>query len=356
MIKKRVDYPITLDFNIQRRFARMFTRVTCDGGTMKYSASTRFLNLIINVILFAGFGFLGVWYGFLITPNLLAGNQPNPDIKLPETSVGLNAMLGILGIAIALLALVGFVYSLRSFFRASNDDLVRKTFSTYVAMGIVICVFLFLNAAWLYRLTSSNFGDNDLAFVIIVYVILLILALVATNVPLLHMYGEGEHTNEIMRSVTSGLLAVDASVAIVFGVLALFNLGKIGEFAYSQNVVTKAGLIALFALIAGLVILLARFSYARAERRNVVKKLNAFLFEGGLALNGLAIAGAGIIHHVEYESKFKNISFMAKVFRGEFPASVEFITMSYIVGAAILIVAGVLAYLTVFPPKVASEN
>lgn len=323
---------------------------------MKYSTSTRFLNLIINFVLFCGFGFLGVWFGFVITPNLFTGNQPSADIKLPETSVALNAMLGILGIAIALLALAGFIYAFRAFFRGSNDDLVRKTFSMYTAMGYVVSIFFFLNAVWLYRLTSSNFGDNDLAFVIIVYVILLIVALIATNVPVLHMYGEGEHTNEIMRGVTSGLLATDLAVAIVFGVLALSNLGNVGSFAHSNDVILKCGLLAIFALVGAIVTLGARLGYAKAERRQVVKKSNAFLFEGALAVNGLAIVGAGVLRHVEYELKYDNISFMGKVYGAKFASSVEFITMSYIVGGVILIAAAILAYFTVFPPKVSAEN
>ena len=51
---------------------------------MKYSPSTRLINIIINAVLAAGFGFLGVWFAFLITPNLLTVQNSVVNIEIPE--------------------------------------------------------------------------------------------------------------------------------------------------------------------------------------------------------------------------------------------------------------------------------
>ena len=226
---------------------------------MKYSPSTRLINIIINAVLAAGFGFLGVWFAFLITPNLLTVQNSVVNIEIPEISVGLSVMLGSLGLAGMLVSLIGLAYSFMAFFRGGNDDLVRKTFSCYIALGYIVAFFFLLNATWLYRLTSSNLGDNDLGFIITVFVILAIIALIATNVPLLHMYGEGEHTNKIMHAITLAFVASDLAVALTFGVLCLANLGNLGTFAYSKDVLTKAGIFALIPLVAALLGLLALF-------------------------------------------------------------------------------------------------
>lgn len=203
---------------------------------MKYSPSTRFINIIINVLLLVGFGFLGIWFAFFVTPNLLTSSQPMPGVKLPEMGVGLSALLASLGIAGTIVALCGTIFELGAFFKGNNDDLVRKTFSCYIALGYVISTFFFLNAILFYRLTSTNFDESlDLAFVIAVYAVLTILAMIATNVPLLHMYGEGEHTNQIMKTVTGGVLAIDLAVALVFGTLYLANLGNRGRLREFQR-------------------------------------------------------------------------------------------------------------------------
>ena len=318
---------------------------------MKYSPSTRLINIIINAVLAAGFGFLGVWFAFLITPNLLTVQNSVVNIEIPEISVGLSVMLGSLGLAGMLVSLIGLAYSFMAFFRGGNDDLVRKTFSCYIALGYIVAFFFLLNATWLYRLTSSNLGDNDLGFIITVFVILAIIALIATNVPLLHMYGEGEHTNKIMHAITLAFVASDLAVALTFGVLCLANLGNLGTFAYSKDVLTKAGIFALIPLVAALLGLLALFGFARAERRNVVKKLNSFLFSGLVGVNGIAIIVTGLVGHLHYENGVKNISFMAKLYGASYTAQIEFSVMSYIVGGILVLLAFVLAYTTIVPPN-----
>lgn len=324
---------------------------------MKYSPSTRFINIIINVLLLVGFGFLGIWFAFFVTPNLLTSSQPMPGVKLPEMGVGLSALLASLGIAGTIVALCGTIFSFGAFFKGNNDDLVRKTFSCYIALGYVISTFFFLNAILFYRLTSTNFDESlDLAFVIAVYAVLTILAMIATNVPLLHMYGEGEHTNQIMKTVTGGVLAIDLAVALVFGTLYLANLGNRGSFANSNAVLSKAGIFALLPLVAALVGVATMVGYSMAEKKNAVRKSNAYLFAGLLGANGLSLIGATLVEHLEVENKMLNISFMAKAYGARFNESMEFFTMGYITGGLVLLVAILVAYYTVFPPKKAIEE
>lgn len=323
---------------------------------MKYSSSTRFINIIVNALLLAGFAFLGIWFAFFVTPNLLGGKQL-PDISLPSIGVGLSAMLGSLGLAGTIVSAVGLCFSVGAFLKGGNDELVRKTFSCYVALGYVLSIFFFLNAILLYRLTTTNLsGDIDLAFAIVVYVILTILSLIASNVPLLHMYGEGEHTNKIMLSIVGGIGAIDVAVALVFGVLFLTNVSYIGSFANSNAVLSKAGIFAICPLVCSIVALGALFGYSGAENHGVVRKSNSFLFSTLVLLNGLSLVGGTLVEHLEYESKMYNISFMAKLYGARFAEAEEFFVMGYITGGLVILLGALVAYFTFFPPKKALQE
>lgn len=318
---------------------------------MKYSPSVRLINIIIFALLLAGFGFLGVWFGFVISPNLILGTSPSASIDLPEISVGLSVMLGAFGLAAALMALAGFVYSVASFVRQSNSDLVVRSFTCYIGIGYIVAAFLFLNAMWLYRLTSSNIGDDDIAFVIVVYVILLIIALIGSNVPLMHLFGEGENTNKIMRILTSSLFMADLATGAIFGVMFLVNRFSKQIFAYSSAVLLKTGVLALMPLVGALFSGIAYLGYRNSEKHNTIKKRNGYLFETALFVNGGSIIGAGVFGQWQFDNVSDHISFMGKTYGAKFGSMLEFATMSYITGGLLCLIALILVYYTVFPPK-----
>ncbi len=324
---------------------------------MKYSPSVRLINTIVFAVLFAGFAFLGIWFGFVYGTHIVSKLPIADGIDLPDISVGLIVLLAGLGFAGAIISGLGLFFSLRSLVAGGRDEPVRKAFGCYIALGALAAIFFFLNAMWLYRLTSTNLSSKvDLAFVIVVYIILLILSVIGVSVPLMHMYGEGEHTNEIMQILSLALVAVLLGAGIAMGSIYLGALQAKGSNV--KEIRLKSGLLALGALVSGLVALVARIGYGSAEKKNLISKRNAFLFIGAIALSGLLIAGAGVFSNLEVANDAHNVYFMTarlntnKVTTGY---EYEFAVMSYVTGGIIFLLSATLTYFTIFPPKVKAE-
>ena len=303
---------------------------------------------MVNVVLFAllltGFTFLAVWFGFLVTPFQWIGGRGSPLSEFPTLSYGLSAMLGAAGIAGGLVSIVGLVSAVQSLIK-NDDKPVLRCFGCYIVIGLMISAYLLLNAAWLYRLTSSNIGDDDLGFVITVYVVAFILITFATLAALTKIFGDNEKFNSIMKILSLGLVAADFAIALEFFLSYVQVAAYRDSVSYSANVMTEFGLGALIPFIACLLAAAALYGYCKADKKNEVKKLNGFLFEGALGVNGIAIIVAGILEHV-YQSSSLRISLVAKGISQTNPTYTEFAVMSYIIGGLLVLASLYFAYQT----------
>ena len=281
-------------------------------------STAKYVNLAIYLVLFAGFAALAIYFGFLVSPYLWVGSAP---IDLPEISTALSVMLGALGLAGAFISVYGLVNSVLAIVK-NNDDHVIKSFAGYIAIGYVVCISLLLNAVWLYRLTSTNIGYSEIAFVIVVYVIALIIALIATNVPLVKLFGEDEQTNRTMKVLVGSLGAVDLSVGIVFLACALAFISRLGEVANSYLILTKFSVYAAIPLVAFVLFAIAYALIGKAEKKGVEDKAGKGLFVTSLAINGGAIivCGGGIGTAVLLKAKlneyFKDLINIVKTIPG----------------------------------------
>lgn len=315
---------------------------------MKYSSTVRLINLVIFALLGVGFGYLGVYFGLLVSPSLWLQNLPF-GMKVPDMSLALTIMLGALGIAGLLLSLLGFIKSILSLVR-KDDEVVRQCFGCYIGIGYLVAVFFLLNAVWLYRLVTSNLGFDDLGFAIVVYVILMIVALIASSIPLVKMFGEGEGTNRVMSILSSTLIAADLGIAIPFGLAWIVVLGNKEIISHANIMATKFGIYALLPIIACLIGVIALFGYRRAQKANQYRKLNGILFETALCVNGASIIVAGVLNYIYRDGPY---ALMAAHVKSELASNIanEFSIVSYIVGGVIVVLALVLVYFTIFPPK-----
>ena len=307
-------------------------------------STAKYVNLAIYLVLFAGFAALAIYFGFLVSPYLWVGSAP---IDLPEISTALSVMLGALGLAGAFISVYGLVNSVLAIVK-NNDDHVIKSFAGYIAIGYVVCVSLLLNAVWLYRLTSTNIGYSEIAFVIVVYVIALIIALIATNVPLVKLFGEDERTNRTMKVLVGSLGAVDLSAGIVFLACALAFISRLGEVANSYLILTKFSVYAAIPLVAFVLFAIAYALIGKAEKKGVEDKAGKGLFVTSLAINGGAIIVCGVFAHVFHEKK---ISFLATSIQSTISEYLEFAVVSYILGIIIVLAAVGLVLYTVFGKK-----
>ena len=300
---------------------------------MKYSSTTRLINVIIFAVLAFAFGFLGIYQGFLVAPFLSLRNGPVGNV---EIGYGLSAMLGVTGIAGLLISGYGLVTAIMSLLHEKDDQIVRRSFGAYIALGYAAAMFFFFNATWLYRLTSTNIGYDEFGFVIAVYAILFLISIIVSNIPLIRMYGESEELNSIMRIIVGSLLAITLAITLVFGVSYFLSLNN---SIYQQAVVSRQFLIgALVFLVAALLSCGAFLGYGRSAKAGVISKVNGFLFEGSLICVGGGIIAAGALEYVNQSPKKPlDVSFVAKTMFSTNGSFMEFSIMAFILGGLIVI-------------------
>lgn len=303
---------------------------------MKYSSTTRLINVIIFALLAVGFGVLGVYFEFIVAPYLWVGNGP---IDLPDLGWGLVAMLGALGVSGLLISLYGLFTAVRSVLKGNDDALVRRSFSSYVALGYLVAIFFLINGVWLYRLTSTNIGYDDIGFVVVVYIIAFLIAIIVSNIPVLRMYGEGEELNKIMRIITGALTAIACSLVLVYGIswIVLASAGDV----YQKAAVSTEFLVGTLCYLAAFVLVGAAFlGYGRADKAGVINKLNGILFELGLMVIGGSIIGAGAMEYVQQSGKNPPaISLVGKTVPTNNAAYMDFSIMAWIFGGVIVLFA-----------------
>ena len=302
---------------------------------MKYSSTTRLINTVVFALLAFGFGWLGIYFGLLVTPFRFAGDGGPFVESFENVSWGLFAMLGVLGLTGLIVSLYGLFNSVLSVIRGNDDVPVRKAFSAYVGLGYVVALFFLINAVWLYRLTSSNIGYDDIGFVIVVYVIAFLVAIIVSNIPLLRMYGEQEEFNKIMKAITGPVAALSFSLFLVYGL----SFVLLPANTYSRGTIaTELGVPALIFLFACLLSGAAFLGYGRADKAKIVNKLNGFLFEGSLLAIGAAIIVAGVFEYLNQSAKNPLlVSLVGNSIPNTNPHYLEFSVMAWIVGGLIVI-------------------
>ena len=306
---------------------------------MKYSSTIRLINLVLFALLGVAFGWLGVYFGLLVSPSLWLQNLPF-GMKVPDMSLALTVLLGVAGLAGLIISVIGFVKSVLSMVR-KDDEIVRQCFGCYISIGYLV---------WLYRLTTSNLGFDDLGFAIVIFVILVIVALIASSIPLVKMFGEGEGTNRVMLILTRTLVSANLSVALIFFLAWIQILSHRDVVSHADIMSTKFGVYALIPFIATLVACLAVLGYRRAEKAGQYRKTNGIIFESALCVDGIAIIVAGILNFVHRDGPY---ALMASSVKSELTDAIanEFSVCSYIVGGLIVVLALVLVWFTIFPPK-----
>ncbi len=312
---------------------------------MRYSSTPRMLNLVIFAALAVGFGFLGVYFGFLVTPFLWSGMHTTP-IAVPEISVALSVMLGSLGVSGLIIAIFGLFNSIKSLLK-KDDVYVLNSFNCYFALGYLLVAGLFLNATWLIRLTTTNFNPNIAVwFVIIVYIVAMIAIMIGTNVPLVRIYNEDESGKSIGDVLLRASFAGGLGVAIVFLVSLLITaIG--GEAGAGKNVISvKFAVYGIIPLIGAILALVGRF-LAKKESES---KLSAGLLYGSLGVYGIAMMVCGIFSII-YNGDKDKFSLMTQTPYGHWNNWLDTTVLSFIFGGLVLIGGIVLVVVTFLPKK-----
>ena len=171
---------------------------------MKYSSTSRLVNAIVFPILLIAFGALGVYFSFFVSPTYLS-SLGQAQYFTNNYAYNFSVNFGMLGIAVAALACYGTFLAIKGL-NDKSDAAVEKTFFVYVAIAYVFAAWFALNALVFYRLI----GGAQYVFWIVIFVILLIGALIAGNVPLMKIL-DGRETNDIL------VILVEAAAALALG-------------------------------------------------------------------------------------------------------------------------------------------
>src|SRR5574344_3032408 len=203
---------------------------------MKYSNTARVLSFVLHLILTLAFGVLGVYFGFFVVPfhfdTTIQMNFMNTFVS--NLAFTLDVELGVLGLAIFTVSLYGMIQGIKSLLAPSDDKPVVKSFTAFIGDGYIASAF-FAACAFLY---FDPIANKNLAFAIVMCVLLMIILLIATNIPMYRLF-EGKETNE-------ELMGLSFSAAIAFAYIALMNflalIGSLvvmarpsGSYAYAFN-------------------------------------------------------------------------------------------------------------------------
>ncbi len=313
---------------------------------MKYSSTSRLTNAIIFPVITLLFGFLGVYFSFVVAPTYLATSYSNAQTQLFTNGYAYNfAMLfGVLGLSVAFLGGFGTFLAIKAL-SDSKDAAVRNCFLVYIAIGYVFVAYFAANALVFYRLI----GGAQFGFWIVLFVILLVGALVASNIPMTRLL-EKENGNVILLILASTGAVITCSYllttvpTLIVSLVATAN--KSGNYIYYTNQLWFTDSLALVAFLLSAVS--GYFFYKGVKTNGPVKKVSEILADLVLLPVGGAFLGTGIF---EYFYMKRDISrFSLEGIRGA-AAGVDYIVMTMIVGSLLIILSAILTASSLLPEK-----
>lgn len=308
---------------------------------MKYTSTSRIVNLVISSVIFAAFGALGCFFSFWVSPGFF--------VSLGDWSMKFNAsypwnlsmLLGGLGLSIAILAGYAIYLSIMAL-RGNNDDDVRKVFLTYVAMGYVIAFWCFLNAAVFYRVI----GGNQFGFWIVVFIILMIGALIASNVPMTKML-EDKDPN-IIQGIISASIAVASIGYLLNAAPTLFvTISQTGNYGrLIAQLATYSGLDLLVLCLSGG----ATFLFYKAHKDGKECKIAEILSPASIIAIGLGFMASSTFEYFYNGKRFASLNTVGFESSMSKLISADYVVMGYIVGS-LLILAGAGLLVSLFLPE-----
>jgi hypothetical protein len=301
---------------------------------MKYSSSIRMINAVVFALIFVAFGCLGCYFSFFVCPDFFApsgSSQANNFIG----NTGYNFAASIWRPWLSGHADCGLRFcSFAQIDPSENDDkIVKASFLCYVAIGYVFCVFFFLNSVLLYRLI----GKDQIAWWIIVSIILLIGSLIASNVPMMKML-EDSDSNIILTVLTATFAIVLFPLGLTLGLTYLVTLGA------STNVgVIRTELLVYLAItfVAFLLSLFAAIVFFKNYKKGVQTKLPHLLADiGMIATSGLFFSSSSfeyVYRKTSSATYYNSLQGTSRAYAG-----LDYVIMGYIVGSLLVIGAAVL--------------
>lgn len=321
---------------------------------MKYSSTTRLINVVVFALLFVVFGAAAIYFGFFVCPDFFAASHFSSQFTqigveqagyFSDFSFLFPAAIAVVSLAVAAVSALGLVNSIRSVLNERNDEIVVKSFLGYVSVAYILAVFFLINALLFYNV----YGKGVTGWWIVICVILTIAALIGGNVPMMKLL-EDQNPNHLVALIFNVMGVIGCSIAAVLCLPTIATLT-------SNQVVYNLPLKLACACGVGLVVGVLGFVAGKLANKNIAANkesaLPTVLGMGGLLVSGLYFIGAATYnavyngHHNSCDKIWGN-NWDLVLTKGAGIASnnkvpTDFVVMAYIVGIAL--VAAAVAFL-----------
>jgi len=315
---------------------------------MKYSSSIRMINAVVFALIFVAFGCLGCYFSFFASPEFFAqSTESQADHFIGNTGYNFCLQFGVLGLAVMLVGLLGFVLSLKSIREENNDKIVRASFLCYVAIGYIFAAFFFINATFWYTLI----GKSSIAWWIVVSVILFIAALIASNVPMMKMLEDAD-SNIILTILTSTLAVISFCLTLTLGITWLVTMKSPKDVAIINKELMIYTLISLVVFIVSLV---AALLFFKGYRKGEQKQLPHFLADFSLIGVSALFFASSSFEYVYRKTSSKSYAVSLQGVSAAYPG-VDYVVMGYILGSLVFLGAVALICSNLFGNKKSSKK
>jgi hypothetical protein len=245
---------------------------------MKYGNTSRSLCLLFHGLIFASFAVLGLYFGFFVVPFYF-----DETLKTYFTNgavfgaYNLYLELAVVGLSLASVSGYGLFQAIKAVLAPNDDAPVIKSFTAFIGDGYIASVFFILQGMLLFDLTANK----NLAFVIIMAILLSVILLIATNIPMVRLFDGKDQTPLVVGLNLSG--AITAFWVFFETLLSFF--GGVSYSARTGNPISYANYLnaqLLIGVIGGLVIAGLLLASALVTLKKGVKDANASLLSGYL--------------------------------------------------------------------------
>lgn len=179
---------------------------------MKYSSTARVLSTVFHAMIFIAFGCLGFYFGFFTTPFYWTSSVLSLFQDGYIGAYNLYLELAILGLSLMSVSLYGLIEGIRSLLNPNDDVPVVKSFVAFIGDGYIAAAFFLLQGILLFDLVANN----NVAFVIVMGILIAVILLIATNIPMVKLF-DGKDSTLLL-----GGLSLSAAVCFAWGAVETF--------------------------------------------------------------------------------------------------------------------------------------
>ncbi|MCQ2798924.1 MAG: hypothetical protein MJ220_03485 [Bacilli bacterium] len=258
---------------------------------MKYTNTSKTLAMVFHAILFLAFGAMGIYFGAFVVPGYFNTNIVytgfRENLALISNSYMMYFELAVIGIVLAAMSCIGFLKAYKSL--NAGDKEVVDSFAAFIAEGWFLAIAFILNGAVFFGMIS---GTSNVWFTVIIAIVFAIIALIATNIPMVKLF-DGKDSKPLIANlsyagaITGGVIAVESILSIVF-----FNWNAL---AYKSKIFIQLALIAIL----GIAICVAcAVVAANGKKEGKTNALDGALIGAASFITGAIFAVLGVLAYV----------------------------------------------------------